>query len=119
AWDGVGGGGGRRGRGGEGGKGGGGAAATAASAAYGAMLLLITSIGAMLAFASGAPGNASIISGLNDLSWAMLVLIAFPRAMLIMSAAFGLWRAKIMSNGLFAFGVVFVVLGVLSGTTWF
>lgn len=47
-----------------------------------------------------------------------MVLLAFPRAMLIMSAAFGLWRAQLISNGLFTLGVVFVVLGVLGGTTW-
>ena len=38
--------------------------------------------------------------------------------MLIMSGAFGLWRAGLISNGLFAAGVGAVVLGVLGGTTW-
>jgi len=31
-------------------------------------------------------------------------LTSFPRAMLIMSAAFGLWRARLISNALFAGG---------------
>jgi hypothetical protein len=35
-----------------------------------------------------------------------------------MSGAFGLWRAGLISNALFAAGVVAVVLGVLGGTTW-
>lgn len=31
---------------------------------------------------------------------------------------FGLWRAGMMSNGLFTAGVAAVVLGVLGGSTW-
>jgi hypothetical protein len=38
--------------------------------------------------------------------------------MLVMSAAFGLWRAKLISNALFAVGVAAVVLVLLGGTTW-
>jgi hypothetical protein len=46
------------------------------------------------------------------------VLTSFPRAMLIMAAAFGLWRARLISNALFAAGVAAVVLVLLCGTTW-
>ena len=45
-------------------------------------------------------------------------MLSFPRAMLTMSAAFGLWRAGLISNGLFAVGVAAVVLLLLGGTTW-
>jgi hypothetical protein len=38
--------------------------------------------------------------------------------MLIMSGAFGLWRARLISNSLLAAGVAAVVLAVLGGTTW-
>jgi hypothetical protein len=38
--------------------------------------------------------------------------------MLIMAPTFGLWRARLISNGAFAAGVAAVVLGVLGGTTW-
>jgi hypothetical protein len=38
--------------------------------------------------------------------------------MLIMAAAFGLWRARLISNALFAAGVAAVVLVLLGGTTW-
>jgi len=38
--------------------------------------------------------------------------------MLIMAAAFGLWRARLVSNALFAAGVAAVVLVLLGGTTW-
>ncbi len=46
------------------------------------------------------------------------MLTSFPRAMLIMAAAFGLWRARLISNALFAAGVAAVVLVLLGGTTW-
>src|SRR5262249_41148435 len=63
-------------------------------------------------------GNAAMTSGLNDFAWALLVLSSFPRAMLIMSAAFGFWRGGLISNSLFAMGVAAVVLVLLGGTTW-
>lgn len=59
-----------------------------------------------------------LTSGLNDLVWAGFVLSSFPRAMLIMAAALGLWRAGMISNELFAAGVAAVVLVLLGGTTW-
>jgi hypothetical protein len=99
-----------------------GAAATTASAALGALFLLLIAVAAGLAYSitsSGASsGNHLLTSGLNDLVWAGFVLTSFPRAMLIMAAAFGLWRARQISNALFAAGVAAVVLVLLGGTTW-
>jgi hypothetical protein len=95
-----------------------GAAATASSAAFGALTLLQTAVGAALAYSIAGSGNQTLTSGLNDFAWALVVLSSFPRAMLIMSGVFGLWRAGLISNALFAVGVVAVVLGALGGTTW-
>jgi hypothetical protein len=95
-----------------------GGAATASSAALGGLLLLLTTIGAALAYSIAGSRNSAVISGLNDFTWAGIVLSSFPRAMLIMSAAFGLWRAKLISKALFAVGVAAVVLVLLGGTTW-
>jgi hypothetical protein len=95
-----------------------GAAATTASALFGGLTLLSLTISAALAYSIAGSGNNTLTSALNDFSWALAVLTAFPRAMLIMSGAFGLWRAGQISNGLFTVGVTFVVLGVLGGTTW-
>lgn len=95
-----------------------GAAATASSTAFGALLLLQISVGAALAYSIASSGNTILTSGLNDFAWALGVLISFPRAMLIMSGVFGLWRAGLISKALFTAGVVAVVLGVLGGTTW-
>jgi hypothetical protein len=93
-------------------------AATASSAAFGGLFLLLVTVTAALAYSIAGAGNQSFISGLNDFAWAGVVLSSFPRAMLIMSAAFGLWRAKLISNALFAGGVAAVVLVLLGGTTW-
>ncbi|PBB96784.1 hypothetical protein [Mesorhizobium sp. WSM3862] len=95
-----------------------GAAATAASAMLGALLLLQISVGATLAYLVAGSQDRTLISGLNAFAWTLGVLTSFPRAMLIMSGAFGLWRARLISNALFAAGVATVVLGVLGGTTW-
>lgn len=95
-----------------------GAAATVSSAAFGTMSLLLYAVVAVLAYSIAGSGNQTLTSGLNDLAWAIVVLTSFPRAMLIMSGAFGLWRAKLISNSLFAAGVAAVVLAVLGGTTW-
>jgi hypothetical protein len=95
-----------------------GAAATTASALFGGVTLLGLAISGALAFSIAGSGNSAVMSGLNDFTWALVVLTSFPRAMLIMSGAFGLWRAGLISNSLFGAGVVGVVLGVLGGTTW-
>lgn len=74
-----------------------GAAATAASSAFGALSLLQISLGAAVAYSIVGAGNHTLTSGLNDFSWALVVLTSFPRAMLIMSGVFGLWRARLIS----------------------
>jgi len=95
-----------------------GAAATAASAAVGGVFLLLITVGAAGAYSIAASGNSSLLSTLNDFMWGCVVTSSFPRAMLTMAAAFGLWRASLISNTLFAAGVAAVVLVLLGGTTW-
>jgi succinate dehydrogenase/fumarate reductase cytochrome b subunit len=95
-----------------------GAAATASSAALAALILLLITVVAALAYSIAGAENRALTSGLNDFAWACVVLSSFPRAMLIMAAAFGLWRAKLISNALFAVGVAAVVLVLLGGTAW-
>jgi hypothetical protein len=102
----------------EGGRGGWGAAATASSAVVGGVFLLMMAISTGLTFSISAIGGTALASGLNDLVWTCFVLSSFPRAMLVMSGSFGLWRAGIISNSLFVAGVACVILGVLGGTTW-
>jgi hypothetical protein len=81
-----------------------GAAATASGAALGGLFLLLITVGAALAHSIAGAGDHTLTSGLNGFAWAGVVLSSFPRAMLIMAAAFGLWRAKLISNALFAVG---------------
>src|SRR6202158_3629901 len=95
-----------------------GAAATASSAAVGGLFLLLLTVVAALAYSIAGSGNQMLTSGLNDFAWAGVVLTSFPRAMLVMASAFGLWRAGLISNALFAAGVAAVVLVLLGGTTW-
>jgi hypothetical protein len=95
-----------------------GSAAIAASSAFGALFLLALAVDAALAFSVAGSGNGALTAGLNDLGWALLVLTSFPRAMLIMSWTFGLWRAGQISNALFTAGIAALVLVLLGGSTW-
>src|SRR5438034_10922197 len=95
-----------------------GTAATALSAAVGGLFLVLLTVSAALAYSIAGSGNQTLTAGLNDFVWALVVLSSFPRAMLIMSGSFGLWRAGLISNRLFGAGVAVVVLGVRGGTTW-
>jgi hypothetical protein len=79
---------------------------------------MLIAVVAALAYSIAGSGNHMLTSALNDFVWAGFVLTSFPRAMLIMAAAFGLWRARLISNALFAAGVAAVVLVLLGGTTW-
>jgi hypothetical protein len=95
-----------------------GAAATASSAVLGGLFLLLITVGAAVAYSIAGSGNHALTSGLSDFMWACGVVTSFPRAMLIMAGTFGLWRAGLISNALFAVGVTAVVLVLLGGTTW-
>ena len=100
------------------GKAGWGAAATAASTAFAGVWFVILTINAALAYSIAGYGNATLTSALNDLTWVLVVLTAFPVGMLIMSGSFGLWRAGILSNRGFALGVTAMVVVLLRATTW-
>jgi len=100
------------------GKGGWATAATAASAALGAVFFLLITLNAALAYSIAGTGNTQITSGLNDLSWVLMVIASFPAAMLIMAGTFGFQRAGIISNAYFGAGVAAVLLVLAGGTTW-
>src|SRR5262249_2324200 len=95
-----------------------GGAATASSAMLGGLFFLLITMGAALAYSIAGSGNPAFASGLNDFPWACIVVSSFARAMLIMSSAFGLWRAGLISNALFGAGVAAIVLVLLGSTTW-
>ena len=95
-----------------------GAAVTASSAAVGGLIFLLVMVVTTLAYSTAGAGNHILTSGVNDFVWTGLVLSSFPRAMLIMAGTFGLWRAGLIPNALFAAGVAAVVLVLLGGTTW-
>lgn len=95
-----------------------GAAATASSAALGGVVFVLMTLSAGLAYKIAGAGDQGLTSGFHDAIWAGVVMSSFPRAMLIMSGTFGLWRAGMISNALFGGGVAALVLVLLGGTTW-
>src|SRR5258708_20129561 len=95
---------------------GGGPSGSAARAGLGALFLLLIAVVAVLAYSIAGSGNHMLTSGLNDFAWVGFVLTSFPRAMLVMASAFGLWRARLISNALFAAAVAPVLFAFLAGT---
>jgi hypothetical protein len=93
-------------------------AATASSAALGGLFFVLVTMNAALAFSIAGSGNVELMSALNDVLWAGTVFIWIPGAMLVMSGSFGLWQAKVISNGMFAAGVAAVILVLVGSTTW-
>jgi hypothetical protein len=94
------------------------AAATAASGALGVIFFLLIAVSAALAYSIAGAGNNQLTSGLNDLSWVLVVIASFPAAMLVMAGSFGLRQAGAISSAWFSAGVAAVVLVLLGGTTW-
>jgi succinate dehydrogenase/fumarate reductase cytochrome b subunit len=95
-----------------------GTAATASSAALSVVFFVHITLSAALAYSIAGSGNDQITSGLNDLSWVLMVIASFPAAMLIMAGTFGLRQAGIISGASFLAGVTAVVLVLLGATTW-
>jgi hypothetical protein len=100
------------------GKGGWASAVTASSAALGALLFARMTVRAALAFSIAGTGSPGVTSGLNDLAWALSVILSFSAAMFVMAGSFGLQRAGMISKAAFTAGVAAVVLVLLGGTTW-
>src|SRR5262249_41272030 len=82
-----------------------GAAAVVGAAGVGGLFLFLIALSAAVAYSIIGSGQLALASGLNDFTWAGFVMTSFPRAMLIMAGTFGLWRAGLISNRLFAVGV--------------
>jgi hypothetical protein len=93
-------------------------AAIAAAGAFGGIVLVNVTVVTGLAYSIAGSGSIGLVSGLNDLSWALQVLTSFPAAMLLMAGTFGLWRARIISNT--TYWTIFPgwVLVVIGATTW-
>lgn len=91
---------------------------TAASAAFAAASWLRVALTSALAYSIVDSGNIQLTSGLNDLSWALMVMAAIPAAMVIMSGSFGLWFTRLISTAAFAPGFAAIWLELAGGTTW-
>jgi hypothetical protein len=94
------------------------AAAIASSATMGAILFVRMTVRAALAFMIAGTGSPFVTSGLADFAYVLTVLWFFPAAMFVMSGAFGLRQAGMISNRFLTAGVLAVVVALLGGTTW-
>jgi hypothetical protein len=94
------------------------AAAIASGATMGAILFVRMTVRAALAFTIAGTASPFVTRALADFAFVLTVLWFFPAAMFVMSGAFGLRQAGIISTRFFSAGVVVVVLALLGGTTW-
>ncbi len=95
-----------------------GAAAIVSSSIIGGLFILLIAVDSAVTYSITGSGNSTLIPALKKFEWASDVMTSFPRAMFIMAGSFGLWRAGLISNKIFAAGVTAVVLVLLGGTTW-
>jgi hypothetical protein len=86
------------------------AAAIATSATMGAILFVRMTVRAALAFTIAGSGSPFVTSGLADFAYVLTVLWFFPAAMFVMSGAFGLRQARMISNRFLTAGVLAVVV---------
>lgn len=94
-----------------------GSAVTTASAAFGSVFFVIAGIRAGEAYTISS-GNDMFYATLHRVVSGMVVMSAFPRAMLMMAPTFGLWRARLISNPVFYAGVAAVVVTLVGGLAW-
>jgi hypothetical protein len=73
---------------------------------------------AALAFTIAGSGSPFVTSGLADFAYVLTVLWFFPAAMFVMSGAFGLRQAGMISNRFLTASVLAVVVALLGGMTW-
>jgi hypothetical protein len=93
-------------------------AAIASCGAFGGIVLVNVTVTSALAYSIVGSRSIGLVSGLNDLSWALQVLTSFPAAMVLMAGTFGLWRAKIISTKTYWSIFPGWVLVVIGATTW-
>lgn len=99
----------------EAGLGGWGAATLVAGATAAAGFFGLITLGAGIAYSTYAEQNLTV---LNDIVWAMVVMLSWPAALAILVATMGLWRGRLLATWYGWFGLAATIVVLLGGTTW-
>jgi hypothetical protein len=102
----------------EAGKGGWAAASIAGAASLVGFFFVLVGVNAALAFQIAGEGDEGVVMALSDLQWALIVLVSFPGAALLLAASMGLWRAGIVPDWFGWLGLAAAIAMLLGGTTW-
>ena len=95
-----------------------GATLTSAATAFVAVQLVLTGIGASLAYSIAGQGEAGVVKALFDLQWVLDLFAAFPSAAVFTAASIGLMRTGVLPAWLGWGGVAVAVLFILRSTNW-
>lgn len=102
----------------EAGMGGWAATIIAALTARAGVQLVIVTVHAGLAYKIAEDGDAGVVQGLRDLTWALGVTASLPIAVVLFASAMGLSRAGIAPAWYRWAGLAGAVVALLGGTTW-
>jgi hypothetical protein len=95
-----------------------GATVTATTTAFVAVQLVLTGIGAALAYSIAGEGDAGVVRALFDLQWVLDLFAAVPSAGFFIAASIGLRRGRAVPAWLGWAGLVVAALFVLRTTNW-
>ena len=95
-----------------------GSTVTSAATAFVAVQLVLTGIGASLAFSIAEQGDAGVVKALFDLQWGLDLFAAFPSAGVFLAASIGFMRARVLPDWLTWGGVAVAALFILRSTNW-
>lgn len=95
-----------------------GATVLAGATAFVTLQLILTGVGASLAYSVAGDGDPGVIKALFDLQWLIDMFAALPVALFVLSSSIGFMRTRAVPSWLSWAGVVVAVLFLLRTTTW-
>ena len=90
----------------------------AGATAFATLQLVLTGIGASLAYSIAGGGDPGVVKALFDLQWVLDMFAALPVALFVLSSSVGFMRTRAVPSWLSWAGVVLAALFVLRTTNW-
>jgi hypothetical protein len=90
----------------------------AGATAFATLQLVLTGIGASLAYSIAGGGDPGVVKALFDLQWVLDMFAALPVALFVLSSSVGLMRTRAVPSWLCWAGVVLAALFLLRTTNW-
>lgn len=94
------------------------ATAIAGATAFVTLQLVLTGIGASLAYSIAGAGDEGVVKALFDLQWLLDMFAALPVALFVLASSVGFMRTRAVPSWLSWAGIVVAALFLLRATTW-